>query len=289
MENTYRISGMSCNGCRTKVEKALNEIDGIDAEVTLDPPIAFVHSNFLIPIKQLQETLSKAGNYTIETPNLADSKPTETEKSCCDGSKDTTKVVSNYNRKYYCPMHCEGDKLYDKPGDCPVCGMDLVPLEPKHTDENSTYKELLWKMKLALFFTVPIFIIAMTTMMPNNPLEKIMPLQYWNWVQLPLSLPVVFYAGWTFFERAWKSIITWNLNMFTLIGIGTSVAFIFSIIGLLLPNFFPSEFKTESGTVALYFEATTVILTLVLLGLLLEARAHSREGPQGPERDDLPR
>ena len=95
MENTYRISGMSCNGCRTKVEKALNEIDGIDAEVTLDPPIAFVHSNFLIPIKQLQETLSKAGNYTIETPNPADSKPTETEKSCCDGSKDTTNMVTN--------------------------------------------------------------------------------------------------------------------------------------------------------------------------------------------------
>lgn len=276
MENTYRISGMSCNGCRTKVEKALNEIDGIDAEVTLDPPIAFVHSNFLIPIKQLQETLSKAGNYTIETPNPTDSKPTETKKPCCDSAKDSKKVTSNYNGKYYCPMHCEGDKLYDKPGDCPVCGMDLVPLEPKHTDENSTYKELLWKMKVALFFTVPIFIIAMTTMMPNNPLEKIMPLQYWNWVQLPLSLPVVFYAGWIFFERAWKSIITWNLNMFTLIGIGTSVAFIFSIIGLLFPNFFPSEFKTESGTVALYFEATTVILTLVLLGQLLEARAHSR-------------
>ena len=276
MENTYRISGMSCNGCRTKVEKALNEIDGIDAEVTLDPPTAFVHSNFLIPIKQLQETLSKAGNYTIETPNSADSKPTETEKPCCDSVKDKTKVTSNYNGKYYCPMHCEGDKLYDKPGDCPVCGMDLVPLEPKHTDENSTYKELLWKMKVALFFTVPIFIIAMTTMMPNNPFEKIMPLQYWNWVQLPLSLPVVFYAGWIFFERAWKSIITWNLNMFTLIGIGTSVAFIFSVIGLLFPNFFPSEFKTESGTVALYFEATTVILTLVLLGQLLEARAHSR-------------
>jgi Cu2+-exporting ATPase len=276
MENTYRISGMSCNGCRTKVEKALNEIDGIDAEVTLDPPIAFVHSNFLIPIKQLQETLSKAGNYTIETPNPPDSKPTETEKPCCDSAKNKKKVMSNYNGKYYCPMHCEGDKLYDKPGDCPICGMDLVPLEPKQTDENSTYKDLLWKMKVALFFTIPVFIIAMGTMMPNNPFEKIMPLQYWNWVQLPLSLPVVFYAGWIFFERAWKSIITWNLNMFTLIGIGTSVAFIFSIIGLLFPNFFPSEFKTESGTVALYFEATTVILTLVLLGQLLEARAHSR-------------
>ena len=166
-------------------------------------------------------------------------------------------------------MHCEGDKLYDKPGDCPVCGMDLVPLEANETDENTAYQELLWKMKIAILLTLPILIIAMGTMLPNNPFEKIMPLQYWNWLQLPLSLPVVFYAGWIFFVRAWKSIITWNLNMFTLIGIGTSVAFLFSLIGLFFPDYFPKEFKTENGTVFLYFEATTVILTLVLLGQLL--------------------
>jgi Cu2+-exporting ATPase len=98
----------------------------------------------------------------------------------------------------------------------------------------------------------------------------------WNWVQLILSLPVVFYACWIFFVRAWKSIITWNLNMFTLIGIGTGVAFLFSLVGMLFPDIFPNEFKTEHGTVLLYFEATTVILTLVLLGQLLEARAHSQ-------------
>ncbi|MEY3499452.1 MAG: hypothetical protein RL308_1121 [Bacteroidota bacterium] len=271
MTNTYTISGMSCNGCRTKVEKALNEIDGIDAEVTLDPPIAILQSEHLLPIKQLQEILSKAGNYSIEATSESVAK-----KTCCDSSKKSNTTDSNYKGKFYCPMHCEGDKLYNKPGDCPVCGMDLVPVGTQETDENSNYKELHWKMKVALFFTIPLFIIAMGTMMPNNPFEKIMPLKYWNWIQLPLSLPVVFYAGWIFFVRAWKSIITWNLNMFTLIGIGTSVAFIFSLIGLLFPNFFPSEFKTESGTVALYFEATTVILTLVLLGQLLEARAHSQ-------------
>lgn len=98
----------------------------------------------------------------------------------------------------------------------------------------------------------------------------------WNWVQLLLSLPVAFYACWIFFVRAWKSIITWNLNMFTLIGIGTGVAFLFSLVGMFFPDIFPSEFKTEHGTVLLYFEATTVILTLVLLGQLLEARAHSQ-------------
>ena len=91
-----------------------------------------------------------------------------------------------------------------------------------------------------------------------------------------LSLPVVFYAAWMFFERAWKSIITWNLNMFTLIGIGSGVAFLFSVFGLFFPESFPVEFKTEMGTVHLYFEAAAVILTLVLLGQLLEAKAHSR-------------
>jgi Cu+-exporting ATPase len=98
----------------------------------------------------------------------------------------------------------------------------------------------------------------------------------WNWAQLLFTLPVVFYAGWMFFIRAWKSIVTWNLNMFTLIGIGTGVAFLFSLVGMFFPDVFPAEFKTHGGTVSLYFEATAVILTLVLLGQLLEARAHSQ-------------
>ncbi len=271
MENTFTITGMSCNGCRTKVETTLNNIDGIKAEVTLNPPIATLNSDNKIAIEKIQEALSKAGNYTIQ-PTILE---TETKKACCE-TTTIKKPTINFKGKYYCPMHCEGDKLYDKPGDCPVCGMDLVPLEATETDENTAYQELLWKMKIAIVFTLPILIIAMGTMLPNNPFEKIMPLQYWNWLQLPLSLPVVFYAGWIFFVRAWKSIITWNLNMFTLIGIGTSVAFLFSLIGLFFPDYFPKEFKTENGTVFLYFEATTVILTLVLLGQLLEARAHSR-------------
>jgi Cu2+-exporting ATPase len=131
-------------------------------------------------------------------------------------------------------------------------------------------------MKIAVVFTVPIFAIAMIEMAHKNPLLQLMDASKWNWVQLILSLPVVFYACWIFFVRAWKSIITWNLNMFTLIGIGTGVAFLFSLVGMFFPDIFPSEFKTEHGTVLLYFEATTVILTLVLLGQLLEARAHSQ-------------
>jgi Cu2+-exporting ATPase len=164
----------------------------------------------------------------------------------------------------------------DEPGSCPICGMDLVPMEPSDSEENKTYDSLWHKMKIAMLFSIPIFIISMSDMIPNNPLYQVMALQKWNWIQFAFTLPVVFYACWMFFERAYKSIVNWNLNMFTLIGIGTGVAFLFSIVGLLFPEVFPDQFKTANGTVHLYFEATAVVLTLVLLGQLLEAKAHSR-------------
>lgn len=186
---------------------------------------------------------------------------------------ESDSIVKNSGGKYYCPMHCEGDKIYEKagscpvcgmhlekvpelslnsisytcpmhpeimkdaPGTCPICGMNLVPTEPTDGEENKVYKELVQKMKVALIFTVPIFLIAMLEMMPDNPLQKIMGIIWWNWLQLILTLPVVFYACWMFFVRAFKSIITWNLNMFTLIGIGTGVSFVFSLIGMVFPPF----------------------------------------------------
>ena len=184
------------------------------------------------------------------------------------------------NGVFYCPMHCEGDKTYDHPGDCPVCGMDLVEQvsteapEGESTEEQKR-KKLRRKFWGAVAFTLPIFIIAMSGMWHNNPLYELMPISAWNWVQFALSLPVVFYFCWVFFERAWRSIRTLRFNMFTLIGIGAGVAWLFSVVGLLAPDIFPEQFK-EHGSVHLYFEAATVILTLVLLGQVLEADAHSR-------------
>src|ERR1019366_7675531 len=216
------------------------------------------------------------------------------------------------SKVFYCPMHCDGDKTYDKkgncpvcgmnlveqpssknsaqqytcsmhpeiisdePGACPICGMELIPLKASVEAEDKTYKNLFHKLIIAVIFTTPIFIITMTEMIPNNPLFKLLDLKYWNWVQLVLSIPVVFYAAWMFFERAWRSVVSWNLNMFTLIGIGSGVAWLFSLISLFFPSIFPEQFKTEHGTVYVYFEAATVILTLVLLGQVLEARAHGR-------------
>ena len=184
------------------------------------------------------------------------------------------------NGVFYCPMHCEGDKTYDHPGDCPVCGMDLVEQVSTEAPEGESAEDQKRK-KLrrhfwgAVAFTLPIFIIAMSGMWHNNPLYELMPVSAWNWVQFALSLPVVFYFCWIFFERAWRSIKTLHFNMFTLIGIGAGVAWLFSVVGLLVPDMFPEQFK-EHGSVHLYFEAATVILTLVLLGQVLEADAHSR-------------
>ncbi len=320
MTHTYTISGMTCDGCRTKVEKTLNAVEGIEAKVSLNPSIATITMEKHIPITQLQEALSAVGKYTIEMTNGKTPQQESTNEDIVKSSsfmhshsdKKEINVTVTASGKYYSPMHCEGEKVYDKAGDCPVCGMDLVkapeftvnkalytcpmhpeviseipgscpicgmtlvPMQPSESAEQKEYLDLVKKMKVAVSCTVPVFAIAMIEMMPNNPLLKIMDATKWNWIQFILTLPVVFYACWMFFVRAFKSIITWNLNMFTLIGIGTGVAFLFSLVGMFIPSIFPNEFKTETGAVLLYFEATTVILTLVLLGQLLEAKAHSQ-------------
>jgi len=304
MKHSYKISGMSCNGCINNVESALGnlkEVKSVSANLKNEEVVIEMISH--ITLDKLQETLISAGlHYTIAMPE------NEVKQS---KHQHKHEPVERGNGIFYCPMHCEGDKTYDKAGDCPVCGMDLIeqpklvtstqytcsmhpeiikdgpgacpicgmdliPMEPTDREEDKTYQSLLRKMKIAMLFTVPVFLIAMAEMLPNNFLLNIFSQNTWNWTQLILSLPVVFYSCWMFFERAWKSMVTYNLNMFTLIGIGSGVAFVFSLIALLFPNIFPEDFKTESGTVYVYFEAVTVILTLVLLGQLLEARAHSQ-------------
>ena len=302
---TYPINGMTCDGCRSHVEETLSKVDGvIEVSVNLEKAEAVIDMKSDIQIEKFQDILEKdGGTYSIYKSGQ---RPETSERK-------KQKPKGKGTGTFYCPMHCEGDKTYDKPGDCPVCGMDLVeevnlkatsntqytcpmhpeivkdepgscpicgmdlvPMEPDLSAEEKTYKKLLNKFWIAVAFTLPIFIIAMSEMLPNNPLYDVLELKYWNWIQFALSIPVVFYATWMFFERAYRSIKTWNLNMFTLIGIGAGVAWLFSVFGMLVPDFFPDQFKTEAGTVHVYFEAATVILTLVLLGQVLEARAHSK-------------
>jgi Cu+-exporting ATPase len=311
MTHKYSVTGMSCSGCQATVQKSLAGIEGVEnVSVDLQKGEATIDMKDHIPTSELQNALKDHPGYQLnEKNNSHNSSSHHVHQEIESVEKKSNKQDGG---KYYCPMHCEGDKTYDQPGNCPVCGMnleklpslsakkkkytcpmhpeiirdapgscpicgmDLVPMAPVEDDENKTYKDLLKKFTIAVLFTLPVLLIAMSDMLSHNPLTKIMSQQNWNWVQFALSLPVMFYAGWMFFQRAWRSVVTWNLNMFTLIGIGTGVAFLFSVIAMIFPEIFPAQFRTMSGTVFVYFEAATVIITLVLLGQLLEAKAHSR-------------
>jgi heavy metal translocating P-type ATPase len=222
-------------------------------------------------------------------------------------------MTDKENTKYYCPMRCEGDKMYDrpgncpkcgmhlkkeesktssktiytcpmhpevrqnKPGSCPKCGMNLVPEKGEETsEEEKAFRKMARKFWIALALSIPVFIIAMSGVFSFLDLESIAPKKIWNWIQFVLAAPVVFYSGWDFFKRGYSSIRRWSPNMWTLISIGTGAAYLFSVLGLLFPGIFPEQFKDEQGNVHLYFEAAAVILTLVLLGQVLELRAHSK-------------
>ncbi|WP_293925904.1 heavy metal translocating P-type ATPase [Sphingobacterium sp. UBA6320] len=254
------------------------------------------------------------GMFLVPVESLADQTEghSHTQASCCSTHEkvDKPKVTAQSAGKYYCPMMCEGDKLYDKPGSCPVCGMNLEKIPekkaavtyscPMHPEVESdkpgscpicgmdlvanaaaeevdhTYQDLRKKLWIAILFTVPLFILSMGEMIPGNPIGQIITPKMSGWVQLFLTIPVVFYAAWMFFERAWTSFKTWNLNMFSLIGLGAGAGFLYSVVALCFPSLFPDELLGHHGQVALYFESVAVILTLVLLGQMMEAKAHSK-------------
>jgi len=275
MKHTYQVTGMTCSGCENNVKKSLLALPDITtAEVSKDNKSATLTMDKHVDLATLQNALGNRYQISLPGKHGVDLE----KKSCCTTAHSTPQIHTNFNHqgKYYCPMHCEGDKVYDKPGSCPICGMDLIRSASAEGEEDETYTQLWKKMKVALIFTIPLFFIAMIQMMHPNPLTQLMEDGKWNMMQFVLALPVVFYACWMFFVRAYKSIVTWNLNMFTLIGIGAGAAFLFSVSGLFFPNLFPSEFRSEHGAVHLYFEATAVILTLVLLGQLMEAKAHGK-------------
>ncbi|MAX39501.1 heavy metal translocating P-type ATPase [Gimesia sp.] len=176
---------------------------------------------------------------------------------------------------YSCPMHPEIEQ--EGPGSCPICGMDLEPLMPQKEEspeEAAEYARMAHRFWGGLILGLPVFLLAMLPM-TGIPVHSWISPEVSGWIQFLLSTPVMFWAGWPLFERAYRSIISMNLNMFTLIGIGTGTAYIYSLIALVAPGIFPPSFQ-HNGTVELYFEATVVITVLVLLGQMLELRARKR-------------
>ena len=176
---------------------------------------------------------------------------------------------------YTCPMHAE--VVSDEPGDCPECGMALEP-QSVAVEEAPNPELVLMSRKFwaSLVFTVPLVLLAMSDLIPGRPLQEAVPGRMLLWAQFFLATPVVLWGGSQFFVRGWNSILLRRLNMFTLISMGVGVAYLFSTVAVLFPGIFSASFTGATGEVAVYFEAAAVIITLVLLGQVLELRARSR-------------
>ena len=175
--------------------------------------------------------------------------------------------------EYTCPMHPE--VVRDAPGFCPICGMALEPRTATLEEDNSELIDMTRRFWVSVALALPVFVLGMSEMLPGDPLRTAIGHQYVNWISLVLATPVVLWGGWPFFVRAWYSVVNRSLNMFTLIGLGVAVAFIYSLIATLFPQIFPASFRDHTGNVPVYFEAAAVITALVLLGQVLELRARS--------------
>ncbi len=179
--------------------------------------------------------------------------------------------------EYTCPMHPE--IVRPGPGNCPICGMALEPRTVTATEEeNPELRDMSRRFWVSAILTVPLLGIAMADMLPGMPVQQALPAGSLPWLELFLATPVVLWGGWPFFQRGWTSLVNRSLNMFTLIAMGTGVAYLYSLVATIVPGIFPPSFREMSGKPAVYFEAAAAIVTLVLLGQVLELRARSRTG-----------
>jgi Cu+-exporting ATPase len=179
--------------------------------------------------------------------------------------------------EYTCPMHPE--IVQGEPGSCPKCGMALEPRTVEVEEANPEYEDMKRRFIVGAVLSVPLVLIAMRHMIPGlGIIDTWASAKTLEWAELILATPVVLWAGWPFYERGVQSLINRSLNMFTLIGLGVSVAYIYSLVAVYLPGLFPDAMRGPDGTVGVYFEAAAVIVTLILLGQVLELRARSQTG-----------
>src|SRR5207247_8814579 len=165
----------------------------------------------------------------------------------------------------------------DAPGCCTICGMALEPRTVSAGEEqNDELVDMSRRFKIGLILTVPLLLVAMSDAIPGKPLQHAVSIGLLKYIQLALATPVVLSGGWPFFQRGWASIVNRSLNMFTLIAIGTGVAYVYSVVATFFPDIFPASFRGHDGEVGLYFEVSAVIVVLVLLGQVLELRARSQ-------------
>jgi Cu+-exporting ATPase len=177
--------------------------------------------------------------------------------------------------EYVCPMHPE--IVRDRPGACPICGMALEPrVVSAHEEPNHELQDMTRRFWASVIASVPVFALAMSDLLPGQPVQHAFGVRTIEWIQFGLATPVVLWGGAPFFQRGWASIVHRSLNMFTLIALGTGTAYLYSVFAVLFPQLVPASFRGHGGAVPVYFESAAVITTLVLLGQVLELRARSQ-------------
>ena len=192
----------------------------------------------------------------------------------CGMALEPVEIVAKTKTEYTCPMHPE--IVQDHPGTCPKCGMSLEAMTVTVEEDNEELMDMSRRLWISSLLAIPVFILAMVADLAPSLLPSGLSMKTVQWIEFILATPVVLWGGWSFYVRGVQSVISRNLNMFTLIGLGVSVAWVFSVVALLFPEIFPSTMVHEGGTVSVYFEAAAVITTLVLVGQVLELRARSR-------------
>ncbi|PLX61040.1 MAG: copper-translocating P-type ATPase [Sedimenticola selenatireducens] len=215
-----------------------------------------------------------SGGYTCPMhPEVQTDKPGPCPK-CGMALEPMGEPIAATRIEYTCPMHPE--VIQDHPGNCPKCGMALEPRTIDVEEKNEELDYMSRRFWVSAVLALPVFLLAMVADLMPTWLPDGLSMKTVQWIEFSLATPVVLWGGWPFFVRGWQSVVSCNLNMFTLIGLGVAVAWIYSIIALLFPGIFPPNMLHEGGTIPVYFEAAAVITALVLLGQVLELRARSQ-------------
>jgi Cu+-exporting ATPase len=247
-----------------------------DPEKYLKPePAALVTLTAPKVAPRSDEAKNSAGYVCPMCPEVREPKPGPCPT--CGMALERETPVAQMRTEYTCPMHPEIVRA--GPGSCPICGMALEPRTVTATEEeNPELRDMTRRFWVGVGLTVPLLGIAMADMLPGAAVQHLLPGSWLSWIELVLATPVVLWGGWPFFQRGWTSIVNRSTNMFTLIAMGTGVAYFYSVVAVIFPGAFPASFGDMSGRPPVYFEAAAAIVTLVLLGQVLELRARSRTG-----------